>query len=135
MNAPLARPLPSVSALLLLAWPIVISRSTQVIVGLTDAVLVADLGESSVAATTTGALNTMMLLILPMGICFIVSSFSSQLFGKGDLAGARRYGFYGLGIAVATELICIAGTFGVAPLLAHLDYSPEVRELMVDYLA
>ena len=52
MNTPvLARPIPSFRALLLLAWPIVISRSSQVIVGVTDAVLVADLGEASVAAT------------------------------------------------------------------------------------
>jgi MATE family multidrug resistance protein len=135
MNAPLTRPVPSLKALLLLAWPIVISRSSQVIVGVTDAVLVADLGESAVAATTTGALNTMMLLILPMGICFIVSSFSSQLFGKGDLPGARRYGFYGLILAAVTEVVCIGGTFAVGPLLAHLDYSADVRTLMVDYLA
>ena len=135
MNAPPARPLPSFKALLLLAWPIVISRSSQVIVGVTDAVLVADLGEASVAATTTGALNTMAVLILPMGICFIVSSFSSQLFGKGDLAGARRYGFYGLAVAVVTQLLCIGGTFAIGPLLSHLDYAPEVRTLMIDYLA
>jgi MATE family multidrug resistance protein len=134
MTAPLARPTPSLKTLLLLAWPIVISRSSQVVVGVTDAVLVSDLGEASVAATTIGALNTMALLILPMGICFIVSSFSAQLFGKGDIAGARRYGFYGLGVAAATELLCIAGTFAVAPLLARLDYASDVRSLMVDYL-
>ena len=135
MNAPLTRPIPSLKTLLLLAWPIVISRSSQVIVGVTDAVLVADLGEASVAATTTGALNTMAVLIFPMAICFIVSSFSSQLFGRGDLAGARRYGFYGLIVAALTEVVCIGGTFLVAPLLAHFDYSPEVRSLMIDYLA
>ena len=131
----LARPIPSLKTLLLLAWPIVISRSSQVVVGVSDAILVSHLGEGAVAAVTTGALNTFAILILPMGICFIVSSFSSQLFGKGDLAGARRYGFYGLGIAGITQVVCMVGVLGVAPLLARLDYAPDVRALMIDYLA
>ena len=131
---PQPRPPPSLSALLLLAWPIVVSRSTQVVVGVGDAVMVADLGEAAVAATTTGALNTFAVLILPMGICFIVSSFASQLFGKGDGAGARRYGFYGLGVAALTQVICLAGVFAVSPLLNRLDYAPDVRAMMIDYL-
>ena len=129
-----ARPTPSLQALLVLAWPIVITRSTQVVVGVGDAVMVASLGEGAVAATTTGALNTFALLILPMGICFIVSSFSSQLYGKGDLPGARRYGFYGLGVSALTQIVCMVGVLGVSPLLARLDYAPDVRSMMVDYL-
>lgn len=128
------RPTPSFRALLLLAWPIVISRSTQVVVGVGDAVMVADLGEGAVAATTTGALNTFALLILPMGICFIVSSFASQLFGKGDLPGARRYGFYGLGVSAITQVFCMVGVLAVAPIVTRLDFAPDVRVLMIDYL-
>ncbi|MBS1149262.1 MAG: efflux family protein [Myxococcaceae bacterium] len=128
------RPIPSFKALLLLAWPIVISRSSQVVVGVSDAIMVSHLGEGAVAAATTGALNTFAILIFPMGICFIVSSFSSQLFGKGDLAGARRYGFYGLGVAGLTQVACTVGVLGVAPLVAELDYAPDVRAMMIDYL-
>lgn len=133
MTAP--RPKPSLKGLLLLAWPIVVSRSTQVVVGVGDAVMVADLGEEAVAATTTGALNTFAVLIFPMGICFIVSSFAAQLFGKGDLAGARRFGFYGLGVAVVTQLVCTVGLLAVAPLVSRLDFAPQVQSLMIDYLA
>ena len=128
------RPKPSLKALLLLAWPIVISRSSQTVVGVSDAILVAHLGEGAVAATTTGALNTFMLLVLPMGICFIVSSYSSQLFGRGDLAGARRYGFYGLGVAVMSQVAAMLGILVVAPLLGLLDYAEDVRTLMTHYL-
>src|SRR6516225_2817933 len=92
----------SVSALLGLAWPIIVSRSTQTVIGISDALLVADLGSAAVAAVGTGAFNTFALLILPMGTLFIVQSFVSQLFGKGDLAGARRYGWYGLVLAAQT---------------------------------
>ena len=125
---------PTLRALLMLAWPLVVSRSSQVVVGLCDALMVADLGEAALAATTTGALNAYVLLILPMGTVFIVSSFSSQLLGGGDLAGARRYGFYGLGVAAATEVLCLASIPLVAPALGLFPYSGEVSRLMADYL-
>src|SRR5512134_661963 len=104
MDSP-ARTPPTLKGLLVLAWPIVVSRSSQVVVGIADAVMVAHLGEAALAATTTGAMNSFNLFILPMGIVFIVSSYSSQLFGRGDLPAARRYGFYGLAVAAATQVV------------------------------
>ena len=53
-----SRPRPTLRVLLGLAWPIVVSRSTQVVVGMGDAVMVANQGEGALAATTTGALNS-----------------------------------------------------------------------------
>ena len=126
--------LPSLSTLLRLAWPVIVTRATQVVIGFCDAAMVASLGESALAATTTGALNSFTLLVLPMGIVFIVSSFSSQLFGKGDLGGARRYAWYGLAVAVAAELLCLLGAWLAPTALAHLGYTVEVRELMAQYL-
>ena len=52
-HAPPERVAVTISALLRLAWPIIVSRSTQVVVGLADAVMVAHLGEGALAATTT----------------------------------------------------------------------------------
>src|SRR5580765_3470841 len=104
---------PTVSTLLRLAWPMIVSRSTQTVIGISDALLVADLGSAAVAATGTGAFNTFALLILPMGTLFIVQSFVSQLFGKGDFAGARRYGWYGLLVSAQTQLVCMAATLVV----------------------
>src|ERR1700683_5346459 len=101
--------------LLRLAWPIIVSRSTQTIIGLSDALLVADLGSAAVAAVGTGAFNTFAVLILPMGTLFIVSSFVAQLFGKQDLEGARRYGFYGLVVAGLTQVVCM-GVALIVPL-------------------
>lgn len=120
--------------LLRLAWPIVVSRSAQVVVGVSDAVMVAHLGATALAATTTGAMNVFSLLILPMGVVFIVSSFASQLFGMGDAAGARRYAWYGLGVAAVTQLAGVAALPAVGSLLGLLDLAPEVRALMTDYL-
>ncbi len=119
----------------MLAWPIVISRASQTIIGLSDVLLVAKLGPSAVAATATGATNAFTLLILPMGIVFIVQSYASQYFGKGDFVSARRFGWYGLLIALATQVAAFMSLLVVAPLLGLLPYEQDVRELMAAYLS
>lgn len=134
-DAPTAfSPRSALPRLLTLAWPIVVSRSTQVVVGLCDAAMVAHLGEGALAATTTGALNAYVVLILPMGIAFIVQSFASQLRGRGDVAGARRYGWYGLVLAAGTQAVALAALAAVGPILGAVYAGGEVRALMESYL-
>lgn len=125
---------PTVRRLLRLAWPVVISRSSQVVVGVTDAIMVAHLGEAALAAVTTGATNAFNLLILPMGMVFIVASFASQFTGEGDARAARRYGWYGLGVALLTQFVCLASIPAVPDLLATVGHRGEVGGLMSGYL-
>ena len=124
----------TLGTLLKLAGPIMISRASQTIVGLSDALLVAHLGAAALAATATGGLNSYTVLILPMGITYIVSSFASQLYGKGDLAGARRYGWYGLLVALATLGLSIISQPLIEPVLSLLSYEEDVHTLMAAYL-
>jgi multidrug resistance protein, MATE family len=125
----------SLNTLLRLAWPVIVSRSTQVIVGLSDALMVAHLGASALAATTTGGLNAYAGFIFPMGIAFVIASFSSQLTGRGDQAGARRFGWYGLALALGSQLVMLAFLPALPWLLASFNYSPEVETLMQSYLS
>ena len=126
---------PTLPTLLQLAWPLMVSRASQVVIGVSDAAMVTHLGLSAKAATTTGALNALAVFILPMGTVFIVSSFSSQLHGKGDPAGARRFGFYGLGVALVTQCACSVLVFiGIGPILRALPFDPDLAGLMEDYL-
>ncbi len=124
----------SLGNLLGLAWPIIISRASQSVVGLCDALMVAHLGAAALASVATGGMNTFTVMILPMGVTFIVQSFASQLFGKGDAAGARRYGWYGLWVAALTQLAAFAAWFIVDDVLAVLPYTDEVRALMGGYM-
>ncbi len=124
----------TLSTLLTLAWPIVISRASQTIIGLSDVLLVAKLGPAAVAATATGSVNAFTLLILPMGVVFIVQSYASQYFGKGDLVSARRFGWYGLLVAALTQVAAFGSVFAVDPLLRQLPYQDDVRGLMHGYL-
>ncbi len=125
---------PALRELLSLAWPVVISRSSQVVVGIADAVMVASLGESALAAVTTGSINTFTFFILPMGTVFIVSSFSSQFYGQNDHAGARRFGWYGLGIAGFTQLFGMLSSFFIPSILSLFPYSPDVASMMASYM-
>jgi MATE family multidrug resistance protein len=125
---------PRLATLASLAWPIVLARSTQAVVGLSDAAMTAPLGEAPLAAVTMGAINVLLFVMLPMGTVFILQSFTAQARGKGDLAGVRRYLRYGMALAAlagATALAC-------APLLdaalARFGYEPAVRDLLGEYL-
>ncbi len=125
----------SVGTLLNLAWPIILARATQAVIGFTDALLTAPLGENALAAVTTGSLNVLSAIILPMGTVFIVQSFTAQLRGRGDLGAARRYAIYGLLLAVLSGLLAAALTPLVPVLLGKLEYSTEVRDLMTEYVS
>ncbi len=78
------------ATLLRLAWPIVLSRATQAVVGFSDAFMVAPLGEAPLAAVTTGAMDVLCMIMLPLGTMFILQTFAAQLRGKGDLVAAGR---------------------------------------------
>jgi multidrug resistance protein, MATE family len=122
---------PGLRSLLTLAWPIILARATQSVIGFTDALLVAPLGEEALAATTTGGLNSFAFIILPMGTAFIVQSFVAQLRGRGDLVGARRYAVYGLAIALGAALFAGLMSPTLPFLVGKLGYSPGVEHLMV----
>ncbi len=119
---------------MLLAWPIVVARSSQAVIGFSDALMTAPLGEDAVAATTTGSMNAFSLVVMPMGLVFIVQSFAAQFKGKNDLSSARRYAWYGLAVAALTSALAIATVPFVGTMISVFPYEPEVRGLMTDYL-
>ena len=120
--------------LLLLAWPVVLSRSTQSVVGLADALMTARLGDEALAAVTTGAVNLFSVAILPMGTVFIVQSFAAQLQGRGDMLAARRYAFYALALAAVTTLLAVAATPFVGPMLGVFGFPAGVHSSMTEYV-
>jgi MATE family multidrug resistance protein len=121
--------------LLTLAWPIVIARASQSVIGFSDALMASPLGEESLAAVTTGAFNTFCLIILPMGTSSILQSFAAQLRGKGDLGAVRRYALYGLVLALAAGL-CAFAAIPFVPFAVHrLGYAPGVERAMTTYVS
>ncbi len=129
-----AQPSSTLRTLLVLAWPVIVARSSMAVIGFCDALMTSDLGEAELAAVTTGSLNAFAIAILPMGIAFIVQSFAAQLTGKGDLVAARRYAYYGLVLAGAVAIVAAVCIPLVGPVLGLLAYEPAVHAHMTDYL-
>jgi MATE family multidrug resistance protein len=139
-TADLSSPAPTLSTrslhtLLTLAWPVILARATQSVIGFCDALMVAPLGEDALAATTTGGLNFFAVIIFPMGTVFIVQSFTAQLRGRGDLEAVPRYASYGLILAALAGVVGIALIPFLPALLRQLEYAPRVESLMFEYLA
>lgn len=120
--------------LLTLAWPVILSRSTQSVVGLADALMSARLGDEALAAVTTGAIDLFAIAILPMGTAFIVQSFAAQLQGRGDLPGARRFGWYGLILSAITTVLAVAATPFLHHFVAWFGLAPGVAANMTGYM-
>jgi MATE family multidrug resistance protein len=125
----------SLPSLLSLAWPIIVSRSTQVVMGIADALFVAHLGESALASVTAGAMNSAAVFIFPMGVTFIVASFSSQLAGRGEPGAARRYGWYGLAVALLAQVLALAVLPWLPALFGSLHYAPALVDGLCAYLS
>lgn len=126
---------PTWRTLLTLAWPIILARATQSVMGFGDALMTAHLGEESLAATATGGLNTFLITIVPTGMAFIIQSFSAQLTGRGDAAAARRYAWYGLGLAGLSGIAGLAAIPFLGPVIGAFQFAPGVAETMRLYLA
>lgn len=124
----------SARALLGLAWPIVLARATQAVVGFSDALMVAPLGEASLAAVTTAALDFFTVVMLPMGTVFILQSFAAQLRGRGEEHSARRYAYYGVAFSLVSGLVGLAVLPWLRLGIEKLNYSPEVATPMVSYM-
>ncbi|MBA3459360.1 MAG: MATE family efflux transporter [Deltaproteobacteria bacterium] len=120
--------------LVALALPMVLARATQAVVTFADAIQVKHLGASSLAATATGGLNFLGLVILPMGTVFIVQSFVSQLVGRGEHAEAPRYAWYALAIAAIAAVFTVAVIPLIEPALGLTGYSPGVQTDMSRYI-
>ena len=127
---------PSVSTLLRLAWPMIVSRSTQAVIGVSRR---AARGATSASAARRGDHGGRLQHVRHPHLAdghhvHRARASSSQLFGKGDLPGARRYA----GTASSSRVDDAGRLHGGRPrlplALAQLPYAPEVRELMTRYL-
>lgn len=124
----------STKRILTLAWPVIVARSSQAVIGFADALMCAPLGEESLAAATAGAMNIFAVTILPMGIVFIGQSYAAQLMGQGRLTVAVRYAWYGLLLAAGMSVVAALAVPAVSPILSRVGYAVGVHRAMTSYL-
>jgi len=121
--------------LLRLAWPIALARCAAAVIGFFDALMTAPLGETALAATTTGSVNVYAFTILPMGTVFILQSFSSQLHGRGDDRGALRFGRHGILLAGVVGVFALLAVPGIPLFVELFPYTDDLSDRMQGYLS
>lgn len=124
----------SLTALLGLAWPVLIAFASRSVIGFSNAVMVAPLGEDALAAVTTGALDIYAVNMLWLGTVTIVQSFVSQLRGRGEPEAIAQYAWYGLCVAAVAQAVALVSLPWLGDIIGWFGYESRVRVDMTEYI-
>lgn len=117
-----------------LAVPLIIGQLGQMLISLSDTLMLGWLGVTPLAACSFA--NT--LIYLPMmfgiGMSMAVSIRVSQARGADDPAAARAALRHGLHITIALGLLTLAGAFALLPFLGLFRQDPRVIAIVPDFL-
>lgn len=123
------------SRLFALSWPMALGSASIAVIGFSDALMIAPLGEAPLAAVMTGALNTATFLMLPIGTLGIIQSFASQLHARRDRSGLNRYAWYGLLFSALAGGLALLTIPLLPAILSAFPYEDAVREPIESYMA
>ena len=123
------------TALLSIAWPLIINNLSVAGMQFTDAVMAGQLGAESLAAVAVGGSVWFLGFAFVLGVLMAISPISARHHGAGDEALIRRYtrqGVY-LGIFLAIPIMLFAW-FLAAPALAAIGIDVAFRDMTVGYV-
>jgi len=123
------------TALLSIAWPLIINNLSVAGVQFTDAVMAGQLGAESLAAVAVGGSVWFLGFAFVLGVLMAISPIASRHHGAGDEALIGRYtrqGVY-LGIFLAIPIMFFAW-FLAAPALAAIGIDVAFRDMTVGYV-
>lgn len=118
---------------LLLAFPLIAGQVSQMLVGLSDTVMIGRLGVVPLAASTFANTILYLPLMLGIGMTMAVSIRVSQARGAGNPAMAREALRNGLFIAIVVGLLAVAGALITIPFFGMFRQEPEVAGAAADY--
>ena len=113
-------------ATLSLGLPLVGSQVTQMLVGVTDALMLGRYSVPALAAGTLGASSFFTVFILGMGLALAVMPLAAQAAGRGDEVRMRRVTRMGLWLAVMFGLGALPLFWFSGAVLTALGQTPEV---------
>lgn len=118
---------------LLLAFPLVFGQISQMLVGLSDTLMIARLGVVPLAASTFANTILYLPLMLGIGMTMAVSIRVSQARGANDMQMAREALRNGLLIALIVGLLTVALALAVIPFLGRFGQEPDVANAAGHY--
>ena len=111
-----------------LAAPITAGQVGQMLMGVTDTIMVGHIGTLALAACAFGNNMLMIVAIAGYGVLTAVSVRVSHAHGAG-ITGAMARAFYaGAGLSVIGGVLCAVGMHLIYPLFHHLGQAPGVVE-------
>jgi len=123
------------TALLSIAWPLIVNNLSVAGMQFTDAVMAGQLGAESLAAVAVGGSVWFLGFAFVLGVLMAISPIASRHHGAGDEALIGRYtrqGVY-LGIFLAIPILFFAW-FLAAPTLAAIGIDAAFRDMTVGYV-
>jgi len=122
------------SAMLSLAWPVVLAEMGWVVMGIVDTIFVGPLGPAAIGAVGTGSTMFFAVMVFGTGTFFALDTFVSQNYGAGRIAECHRWLFAGLELAVVLSVLLVSVGFVGLALLPRAGIHPDVLVLLQPYL-
>ena len=123
-----------VRATLILGLPLVAAQITQMLVGVTDTIMLGWLGTKELAAGTLAFQAFFIFLIFGLGFGAAMVPLIANALGRGDLRSVRRATRMGLWALVGLALLFMIPLWYTRALLIALGQDPELSQLAQNYM-
>lgn len=118
---------------LALALPIVIGQAGQMLMGITDSVMIGRVGRVPLAASAFAHTLWVMVLIVAMGLLLAVSVLAAKAHGAGRPRDCSEYLRHGMAMAVVLGAGSFVFLLALVPFLDRFGQPAEVIEVMGPY--
>ncbi len=117
-----------------LAYPVMLSQLSHVMVGVTDSIMVGHVGATSLAAASLANVIFNLLMLFGIGVSYAITPLVATAEGEGDTIKISDTLRHGLMIALINGLLLIAIVLLCRPVLHHIDQPEDVVKLAIPYL-
>lgn len=117
-----------------LAWPVVLSQMSHVLVGLADNLMVGRIGAAYLAASAFATSLFVIPLVTCIGLTQAISPLVAQAVGEGAKDKQEALLPSGFTVGIVVGVLMAFTIFPVLEVLPFLDQTPEVNELSSSYL-
>ncbi len=130
-----ARPLLShIRATLVLGIPLVLAQLAQMMIGVTDTIMLGWLGTTELAAGTLAFQMFFIFLIIGLGFGSAMMPLIANALGREDPQSVRRAARMGLWVLVGLALVSMIPLWFTRSVLIWLGQDPELAQLAQDYM-
>lgn len=111
---------------LVLAYPIMISQASHILIGLSDTFFVGHMGAGPLAGVALGNVLFYIVMCAALGVTFALTPMVAKADGEGDAQKAASYFYNALYLFPFLGIACLIVGYGISFLLPYMGQEPEV---------